>query len=299
MLSYSIFSERIQKILNDNADSYLTGIEPGVKYRFRIISDTGEYLESDRDGNDVTTYIQGVLLINGAEPIGTTASTLNVSVNTTLNLTVPFITDSGMDEGGEPLLCRRVRELLDFCFSVNDAAYITVDGDTYYLGTRYSATKTGERELRPQTGESINISAGIDFFVISNGIGSTDVVLTIGGITVRPEVFGETRKSVMEGNVPSNAQYPIAKSTVSHTVYSIHFDARAIYGAFDTMLDKYLHDGVLEDLTVTITKPVVVDGVKQPKKNTYIMQFSSAGFNTQQNYCASVSVEMTEVIPTT
>ena len=320
MIALDTLAEQLETRLNDKADMYGLdgGITENVSYRFRIVLDTADYKDAEREDNKVTMYIHGIMTSDGANVEGTSGTAYNASLNARVEFLLPFLFTAS--EGKNDLLTSIVRDILTDVLQSstgveifdNDRMY-SDNGILFYQGTKFSIPLTGERAERPKVGDSLTLSLAINYFFIAYGVGSRRVKYEVSTYCVHYETVGYTnaemvRQSIQDGNLfsedaknMSNGQYPSSKVTTSGSVLTVKFVSPTRLSTFDRLAAQYLLQGYVTPLYMRISVPysTKTDGagslvVADPLVAVKRMTFSQASLAAQLDYNAASTMTLVE-----
>lgn len=287
MIKLSLLANKINDLLNAKLaeEKYKIEINRSI-YKFLIVADTTDYQPPEREGNNVTFYMQGVLHQTDSNIEASQGGLLSITLNTRLDILVPVFDTN--DDAGNKQLVTSVREILDNCFAASGAGNMTDDeGKKYAFSYKYSLVNTGTRAQLPMVGDSFLFTAYINYYFVENGINSQSVKLSING-DVAYTALGINRVSTQEANLPANSTNGSALNTTANTILSINFvaPARKTDGAYLAIKD-YLLYGIAGPITVDLT----MEGAATPRRDMYI---SEASINCETVLNASISATLSE-----
>ena len=291
MVKLTDLAQHIEDGLREEAVEQLT--TANGKYEFRIVTDTTDYKKADRFGNEVTYYIHGLVVqtgsniesMNGEDEMHSSAS-----ISGRLELLVPVL--DGTDDEGNKLLVSSVREILDGYFSKNG---VTVE-EGYTIGYRYTIAASGIRDVVPPVGDCFIFIVTIDWYILANGINSTQIkaYITLDGKEelIPYRTFGIMRQAVQDTFTASDGSF-VGKNVTLSSVMSINFGLETMYGNIGKVINDYLLTGISPVYTVRIVVPYEPD---KATDRTYQMRFNDATLNAQIPLNASSTFKMTEVL---
>jgi hypothetical protein len=259
-------------------------------YKFFIVADTADYKHAEREGNTVTSYINGNLILTGSNVESTQAGNLNATIETRLDLLVPVF--DGSDEDGNKQLVENVRKILDDYFSTNGDG----EEDGYYYGWQYNIAVSGARANLPAIGDSFLFSVDITWYFIQNGVSSKSIVLKMKHNGTYPVVdyltFGISRSSTQESDTPADTDNGAAGNVDLASVMSIHFTMPLLRDAYVSEFVGYalgmVGIGKAQEMKITIPPATT--------PQTFNMYISDVKINAEGATNASLSVTMTEVL---
>lgn len=201
--------------------------------KFRIVSDLGDYKESERTGNTVTNYINGILTTspstnetaNGGLVVAIEQYTLRIVIPTVRIRTTPT-EDPQSWEDGEAVYVQHVKDLIDEFFKANTNTEMTEQDIVYALGFTYSMSGTGTAAINTLIGNCIDFTVNIAVTVVQNGINSMDVIVTVDGKQVPYQKALPNRTAVQTSNVFSSD--PAAKILETSTVFALDVETPAL-----------------------------------------------------------------------
>ncbi len=200
---------------------------------FRIVSDIGEYKESERIENTVINYINAVLTTspsanetaNGGLVVAIEQFALRVIVPTIRIKTTPT-EDPQSWENGEAVYVQKIKSIIDDFFKSNTNTEMTEGDNIYSLGFTYSMSGTGNPAIEPLVGECIDFIVNIAVTVVQNGINSMDVIVTVDGKRVPYQKALPNRTAVQTSNVFSSD--PAAKILETSTIFALDVETPAL-----------------------------------------------------------------------
>lgn len=293
MIKLEALADFVEKGLNTQTNETALTFPYGngqAKYVFRIVADTTDYHSPSRDGNVVTSYIHGILYLNGSNLETAKNGSTNATLNTTLEIAVPVL--KGMDEQGNKELVEGVRHMLDAFFSSNGRGSITYADDggetAYSFGYNYNLATSGIRQNLPHIGDAFMFRVVQSWVFLPSGIYSDDISLSINGTVVPWTTLGIMRTSVQDSEVPSDSTNAAVKNVTASTQMTINVGMTAVTGTVFDKLRSYLMFGTLDKLTVRLTMVGY--------SNDYQMQFNEATMNGQIPLYASATFKLVEVL---
>ena len=270
------------------SESELNSLFVGAEFKFRILNDTSEYKNAERIDNKVIYYIHGLMEVSGSDKEGVNEQSTNITVSARVEFLIPFVDKS---DSGVSIMTAQVRDIIDRALEASEADYKEYDGILYYCGAQYSVAEPGERDVRPKVGDSITLEVYIEYFLVASGVSSEKIRLEINGKTINPTRIGMHRKTITDGNIPSDADGS-TKNAPEGSAITVSFDAPyRLGGDFVEALARYVIHGEIEPLEVTLRLPIT--------KDSYVMKsckmvFSEVGVNGELNLAASESVTLIE-----
>lgn len=256
------------------------------RYRFNVVADTADYKRPEREGNTVTYFIQGNLLLVGNNVESTQSGRINASLQTTLELLVPII--DAEDEDGNKELVSSVRSLLDSVLTTNGSGG---KDKTIQYGYQYNIAVSGARATVPMIGDSFIFSIEIEWYFIEGGINSRDVVLQYEASIIDYTAFGIRRATTQESDVPSDSQNGSAKNVDLASVFTLNIAMPLLDTGFCQICTEYAlgNRSIGKDLRISISFPGTAT------KFMYL-SISEASINVEGVMNASLSVTLTEAM---
>lgn len=291
-----------KKINTDLADA--TVITERGDYKFFVVADTADYKRAEREGNKVTVFINGNLILTSSNVESTQAGSVNATIGTRLDLLVPVL--DGNDEDGNKQLVEDVRAILDDYFSTNGEGNISDGTKTFYYGYQYNIAVSGARAMLPEVGDSFLFSIDISYYFIENGVSSKAIRLIIGDEVVDYLTLGISRNTTQESDTPSDTRNGAAKNVNLATVLAIHVTMPMILSNYmNSVVDYALGNrSIGENLEVGKIFSVFLEMPRYPESQSgsdtargmYNMVLSDAKINSEGALNASVSFTLTEAM---
>lgn len=256
------------------------------RYRFNVVADTADYKRPEREGNTVTYFIQGNLLLVGNNVESTQSGRINASLQTTLELLVPII--DAEDEDGNKELVSSVRSLLDSVLTTNGSGG---KDKTIQYGYQYNIAVSGARATVPMIGDSFIFSIEIEWYFIEGGINSRDVVLQYEASIIDYTAFGIRRATTQESNVPCDSQYGAARNVDLASVFTLNIAMPLLDTSFCQICTEYAlgNRSIGKDLRISVSFPGTAT------KFMYL-SISESSINVEGVMNASLSVTLTEAM---
>ena len=240
MLKLSSLGKWIEERLNDTLTTYIDNNTntilntDRVIYAFKVYTDQGKHKGFENiSANKRRRFIECQLSQNDSTVEAT--GYVSVTRDTLLEIIIPL--DNIDEVGFEDTITEEIRTVIDNSFNQIGDAIITEDGTPYRFGFKYSLSNTGIRTNRPYIGDSISMTAYINFFFVENGINSGDIEIYIDGERIIPLRYGFNRGTTQQSNVFSGDSTMTAKNTPTGSLFSFNFDttARRITALTDAM----------------------------------------------------------------
>jgi hypothetical protein len=284
------------------AEPYIAFKNNNFSYRFRLILNTADYQRSQFINGKEIRYINCEVNKIGNDVEGVDLTT--ISIDTSLEFLIPIINSTPELEDNLEIL-NAVDYLITEMFSKNAYAVIKDEenGLLYTYATRYTLLSTGMRMQRAGVGDSITMSATLEYFFIPYGVNSADVFLSIDGELVKYIHLGRNRQAIQENGISSETESGEVENINIGSTYAISFDLPTRMSQADNgtllgvsrILNDYL-DGE-EDVAhlVKITRPISVDVDTlevTTRENNKLMVFSSVNDNYETVLNGSTSVTM-------
>ena len=292
-------NEALQDRLNVKLrESALDGAFDRVSFDFRIVTDTAEYKDAERSGNAVRYHIHGLSTVVGSEKEGLGGDNANIGVSIRTDFLIPFVNNT--DEGVS-LMISEVRNIIDEALSESSGETKEIDGMLYYVGSTFSISQPGIRDVRPKVGDSITLTVNASYYLVEQGISSDSITLevAVGKDQNTDELrferifarrIGIYRKLVSEGVVPSESGGS-TKNVVSGSVLSISFDTPIRHGYFFDQVRAFALHGRVIPLAIRLTLP---NAYGKADSEVYTMVISDAGLNGELNLAASSDYTLVE-----
>lgn len=287
-----------KKINTDLVDT--TIITERGDYKFFVVADTADYKRAEREGNKVTVFINGNLILTSSNVESTQAGSVNATIGTRLDLLVPVL--DGNDEDGNKQLVEDVRAILDDYFSTNGEGNISDGTKTFYYGYQYNIAVSGARAMLPEVGDSFIFSIDISYYFIENGVSSKAIKLKIDNDNVDYLTLGISRNTTQESDTPSDTQNGAAENVDLATVFAINVTMPMILSNYMNKVVAY----ALGQRTIGTAMRVVLTMPRWDNPNSvtdsdqftqeYNMVISDAKINSEGALNASVSFTLTEAM---
>lgn len=232
MLKLSSLGRWIEERLNNTLDTYITNNTntildtDRVRYAFKVYTDQGKHKGFENISiNKRRRFIECQLSQNDSTVEAT--GYVSVTRDTLLEIIIPL--DNIDEVGFEDTITEEIRTVIDSSFNQIGDAIVTEDGTPYRFGFKYSLSNTGIRTNRPYIGDSISMTAYINFFFVENGINSSDIEIYIDGERIIPLRYGFNRGTTQQSNVFSGDNTMTAKNTPTSSLFSFNFDTTMRY----------------------------------------------------------------------
>lgn len=220
MISLATLCEQIQSKLNGNTEGK----------KFKIFSDTGDYLKAVRAGNTVTETINGLAQVvqSSITPTqGLVVATQQVRLEFAFPVeeyNIPLGTDETVTVKTVEEITEEVRDIYDNTFQTVFREVMT-DGSedtakTFVVTILSSPLSTGERNQRQVIGDSMTLVAYLDFSFVQNGVSSFDCPVKLNGMELPYTVLAIDRTPAAEANAYSNSD-GVAKTRILSTALSV------------------------------------------------------------------------------
>jgi hypothetical protein len=261
------------------------------RYRFNVVADTADYKRPEREGNTVTYFIQGNLLLVGNNVESTQSGRINASLQTTLELLVPII--DAEDEDGNKELVSSVRSLLDSVLTTNGSGG---KDKTIQYGYQYNIAVSGARATVPMIGDSFIFSIEIEWYFIEGGINSRDIVLKYEASSIIDyTAFGIRRATTQESDVPSDSQNGSAKNVDLASVFTLNIAMPLLDTTFCRICAEYAlgNREIGKNMRISVSFPFPD---KITVSQTMTLSISEASINVEGVMNASLSVTLTEAM---
>ena len=242
----------------------------GVK--FNIVTDTGEFKESERKGNAITQYINGVMRCTSSEV--TTLS--NGIVFATMSCNLSIIVDLADEEKDEVITfsngktqtivgyenqIKSVRESLVSIFQSNTVSDIADDdGNSYTISAIYQLPTSGLRGMEQKVGDSFTFNVYIIYLIVEDGINTRNTVFTFDGLTLPYQSMTINRAQIQDGYVFANSQDGTTKNLSSMSTLSLTFELPALKDNITAEIMNFVRFGNLNEAHILT---YYVDGIEQ------------------------------------
>lgn len=181
-------------ILNDALNELIEGIT------FRIMPDGDDYVPPEREGNDVTQYINGIAQITDSALVPINNLTI-ITQTLTVNVLVPIDTEKPAQKSFEP-----VRSVIGEYLSKPQKYEISNKYGDYSVTFYGSQPEAGDIAMRDGVGKSIPYSFNVFFSFIEKGINSLDFEMEFDGEPVPFIEIAVIETPVTDGGAFSGTQ---------------------------------------------------------------------------------------------
>lgn len=250
-----------------------------TEFKFYITTDTGKLKRSERVGNEVINYVNGLMTSGMSEVTNLVSGSENKLTYATQTATLRFILSLSneeedkfyLDDGrivnnvaeigtakvvqtrfGNITKINNLRALLNNTFQgvvVEDMPEKDEQGNvlkTYSVTTVYQFVETGNREQNPLLGNSFSYTLNIYYSFIENGLNTRSMVFYLDGVPIPYQSNTLERNSIMDANVYADTQDGTTESVATQSTLNISFELPAIANntVTNTIL-SYVLDGEL------------------------------------------------------
>ena len=296
MIKLEALAEAMEQKLNAFLpNSNLNQLYPNTFFAFRVVLDTAEYKEPERDQNYTTYYINAIMQLIGSTSEGEDNDTYNSSVTTTCEFLIPLFDERDSD-GNSPVV-EEIRWILTTALQNGKFETVT-SGDTVYLqGSRHRIANTGSRAIRERVGDSVTLSVYSEYVFVANGVASTAYKFYIvtenvdnpnepvyTPIAFTSFAFGRKTTTEMHLADGDNA----AKASPLNTILTLSFTSTVRNAKIDEIKAKYVMTGEIEPIAIKVESPNYDD----PKIFTMIISDNSVA--GQINLAAADSITLVE-----
>lgn len=216
MISLATLCEQIQSKLNGNTEGK----------KFKIFSDTGDYLKAVRAGNTVTETINGLAQVvqSSITPTqGLVVATQQVRLEFAFPVeeyNIPLGTDGPDTVKPVEVITEEVRDIYEEAFQTAYTEVLTDGGKTFAVTVMTYPMSTGERNQRQIIGDSMTLVAYLDFSMVENGLSSFNCPIKLDGVELPYTSLAIDRTPAAEANAYSNSD-GVAKTRVLSTALSV------------------------------------------------------------------------------
>lgn len=311
MFELKSLAEWIQIRLNSGLNYYQSELLSTNRYEFafKVDTDIGEhkgYDYIDTNGavvNQKTNKIRRYIECELSQVDSSVESTafVNIIRNTQLQILIPLNDIEVLEERNQ--VVNEIRKIIDEDFSKNGSGTISENGTEYPFSFDYSLSNTGDRNTRMFTGDSVILTAYINFYYVEEGLSSKDVEIYIDDEQIVPIRMGIDRSLVQETNTFSNDTRLTARNTPTSSIFTLNFDlvAKQKGGIYRDMYQQALTSQSRKFLTekTNIAHHVRIVIYLDKERLTYVetnklMNFDKISISTQLPLIASMSVVMSE-----
>lgn len=212
------FNETLASLDASSPEQYQPFIaDNGIRYRFRFVLNASDYKHNIMENGKEIRFIHCEFVKDGSEVEGEIEST--ISLDLSLNILVPIL-NSNSDQDDSLVILDAVDALFSEKFSKNSRGYY----GGYAFGAKYTLLNTGEREQRIMVGDSVIMTAMIEYFFVALGVNSSAVLLQIDGEYARYIKLGRRRQAQQENGIPSDSGSGEAEFMNIGSVFSLTFN---------------------------------------------------------------------------
>lgn len=308
MFELKSLAEWLQTRLNSGLNYYQSELLFTNRYEFafKVDTDIGEhkgYDYIDTSGavvNQKTNKIRRYIECELSQVDSSVESTafVNIIRNTQLQILIPLNDIEVLEERNQ--VVNEIRKIIDEDFSKNGSGTISENGTEYPFSFDYSLSNTGDRNTRMFTGDSVILTAYINFYYVQQGLLSKSIEVYIDGEKIVPIRMGMSRALTQETNTFSNDLLLTARNTPTSSIFTLNFDLVAR----DSNLYKDLYnfaltsktrdkDGAYKSNVAHLVKFELTVG-EDLIESYKLMNFDSVSISTQLPLIASLSVVMSE-----
>lgn len=250
MISLENLTTALQDKLNE---STLAGV------KFNIVTDTGEFKESERKGNAITQYINGVMRCTSSEVTTLSNGVLFATMSCNLSIIVD-LADEEKDEVitfsngktqtviGYENQIKSVRESLVSIFQSNTVSDITdTDGNSYTVSAIYQLPTSGLRGMEQKVGDSFTFNVYILYLIVEDGINTRNSVFTFDGLTLPYQSMTINRAQMQDGYVFANSQDGTTKNLTAMSMLTLTFELPALKDNITSEIMNFVRFGNLNE----------------------------------------------------
>nr|DAV17462.1 MAG TPA: hypothetical protein [Caudoviricetes sp.] len=298
MIVFSEFAQMLQDKIQAEMDTRSIG-DSKNKYKVLISADTADWKKSERDGNIITHYVQGVLFLESSGNItGFDGSNIQTTTDARLEILVPIL--PGTDASGKKELAEKFRNILDTVFSQNTTTIvITPSGQRNIdLQMNYSLASTGMRRATAMLTECISYVVTLSLTYSPQMVTSSNLIVRLNQQAFLYTHLGISRTSITEGVQKSSGDGTTGGAMATKALAT----GNTLTVAMDGLIDKnlltnnttsfaflfdYLFYGVQTPVSVFIS-----GDLRNPITKSMILV--SCELNGEQSTFASVSMTFAE-----
>ena len=302
MISLTALCEEIQSKLEANTDGR----------KFKIFSDTGDYLKAVKAGNTVTETVNGLAQVvqSSVSPSqGLIIATQQVRLEFAFPVEeydIPQTSNSENFPTPEDI-CEEIRGIYDDTFQTVYREVMT-DGSedtdkTFVVTILSSPLSTGERNQRQVIGDSMTLVAYLDFSFVQNGVSSFDCPVKLDGVELPYTVLAIDRTPAAEANAYSNSD-GVAKTRVLSTALSVRVvmpanDDSAAWTAIKNYLLNTHAAGTKSPAEATYTLSLCLgdkDSSGQPAFTDFTVYIADTAMNVNSGEYIGLTVNFVEAV---
>lgn len=277
------------------------------EFAFKVDTDIGEhkgydYIDTkgivvDQKTNKIRRYIECEL--SQVDSSVESTAFVNIIRNTQLQILIPLNDIEVLEERNQ--VVNEIRKIIDEDFSKNGSGTIEEDEVTYPFSFDYSLSNTGERNTRMFTGDSVILTAYINFYYVQQGLLSKNIRVFIDDEEIIPIRMGMNRALTQDTNTYSGDTLLTARNTPTSSIFTLNFDLVARNSNLYRELYVFALSSRSKDKTGKL-KPNVAHLVRieislddGTNIETYkLMNFDNVSISAQLPLIASLSVIMSE-----
>lgn len=215
MITFTQLIDKLNEDLNNAlaADTVIGQYHNNTQYLFNIVADDAEYKKATRDGDTVTRYFNGIATFNSDLKSGYNTETVNAKLTASVEIVIPGAADTVIPSGETRAVVFKdtVRKIIDNALTNASGSYLQDDDHNNYLVLAiYSFANSGSLDIRHEAGESFTFNIFIEYAIISSGVSSTKIKLSIyngsGWEQIFPTRIDLVRSTVSEGVIPGQSE---------------------------------------------------------------------------------------------
>ena len=311
MLELEELRRWVEEILNIQLSTYIENKQDTLlkrdryEFAFRVYTDIGEHKGYDyidykgdisvQPTNKIRRYIEAEMLQIDSSVEATDYT--NIVRNTELTILVPLNDIELLDERN--IVVEEIRNIIEDTFK-NNYPYTSNGLQEEPFSVKCSLASSGDRESRALVGDSVTLTAYLNFYYVESGIYSSSFKLMIDGTEIIPIRMGVSRALTQETNTYSNDTRAVAMNTPTSSVLTINFDVVCRNNRIYADMYRYAVAGKTLDKD-NVLKPKVAHAVEiaypqygSPLTTKLLMNFDTINISTQLPLIASMSVTLTE-----
>lgn len=269
--------------------------------QFRLFTDLGDFKKAYKPNptnqpNIVLEYINGIVTTVNSD-VTTLNTELGVAVIELLfEFAVPVRNPKGYTMGenntdsNQPTYPLVVKSAVDNFFAQNRIYSTNINGKSYTGGLKFEFLDTGTRNQQVGIGDNVSYSASITYFLVEDGINSSQIAFYIDGIRVPFENAIPNRATVKQSDVASDITNHISKSIVTSSAFAVDLNLPST----NTTIGNYLVDWLLNGEPNVVHFLEIQWGTER-EPSFYLVTFSDVNGSVQDIKTAGHSLSIVEI----